>query len=89
MNGDVMNARLIKIGNSRGIRLPKSLIEEVGLIDAVDLSVENGALVIRPKKFSSREGWEAAFAANKPQPEDFDEEWLNDGLGMDDDDWTW
>ena len=34
-----MRARLVQIGNSRGIRLPKRFIEEVGLVDEVDLHV--------------------------------------------------
>jgi antitoxin MazE len=40
-------ARLVRIGNSRGVRLPKPLIEQAGLSDEVELDVRDGAIVIR------------------------------------------
>ena len=43
-----MRTRLIKIGNSRGVRLPKPLIEEAGLTDQVDVTVKNGAIIVAP-----------------------------------------
>ena len=54
-----MKARLVQIGNSRGIRLPKPLIEEVGLEDEVELHVREGAIVISPS-IVPRAGWEDA-----------------------------
>ena len=45
-----MKARLIKIGNSQGVRIPKILIEQVGLTEEVDMLVKNGALVIQARK---------------------------------------
>jgi antitoxin MazE len=59
-----MKAQLIKIGNSRGVRIPKAVIEQVGLQDEIVLDVRNGELAIRPakrsKKRNPREGWEEA-----------------------------
>jgi antitoxin MazE len=54
-----MRTRLVSIGNSRGIRLPKLLIEEVGLRDEVELRVQEGAIVIRPAG-APRAGWAEA-----------------------------
>ena len=54
-----MKARLVRIGTSRGARLPKSVIEEVGLCDEVYLSVENNRVVIAPR-VAARTGWEEA-----------------------------
>ena len=51
-----MKARLVQIGNSRGIRIPKPLIEEAGLIDDVELRVQEGAIIILPAR-SIRDGW--------------------------------
>jgi antitoxin MazE len=54
-----MKTRLIRIGNSRGVRLPKPLILQAGLTDDVELRVREGAIVIasagRP-----RAGWAEA-----------------------------
>jgi antitoxin MazE len=55
-----IRANLVRIGNSRGIRIPKSLIDECHLEDAVELSVVDGSLVVRPAP-KAREGWDAAF----------------------------
>jgi len=41
-----MKASIIKIGNSKGVRIPKALLEESKLPDTVDLSVKNGKIVI-------------------------------------------
>jgi antitoxin MazE len=80
-----MKARLIRIGNSRGVRLPKPVIEEAGLQDEVEVRVREGAVVISSRA-TPRAGW--AEAARKlrsrngdrlldqPAPTRFDEqEW--------------
>ncbi|MEO8596555.1 MAG: AbrB/MazE/SpoVT family DNA-binding domain-containing protein [Candidatus Solibacter sp.] len=80
-----MRVELVRIGNSRGIRLPKPVIEQCGLGDAAELHVEQGRIVITPEH-TPRQGWRAAFAAagpprNQPEllpvpPNEFDEqEW--------------
>ena len=56
-----MKTRLVRIGNSRGLRLAKPLIEQLGFEDEVDMRVEGGALVIRPSRFV-RAGWAEAAA---------------------------
>jgi antitoxin MazE len=55
-----MQARIIRIGNSRGIRLPRSVLEESRLGATVDLSVEGGVLMVRPVS-APRAGWDEAF----------------------------
>jgi len=57
-----MKADLIRIGNSRGVRIPKPLIEQVGLGATVELRVENDCLVISPERHA-RHGWKEAFRA--------------------------
>ena len=39
-----MKTRIVRIGNSRGIRIPKPLIEQAGLGDEVEISVKDGSL---------------------------------------------
>lgn len=56
-----MKAKLVRIGNSRGVRLPKAVIRQCGLGDDVTLEVEKGRVVIRPVARPPRAGWEAAF----------------------------
>jgi antitoxin MazE len=62
-----MKARLVRIGNSRGIRLPKAVIDQVGLDDEVELRVEEHRLVITPVT-RARAGWVEAIAAMGVEP---------------------
>lgn len=55
-----MKAQLIKIGNSRGVRLPKSVIEECGFGDEVEIKVSKKNLVITRSQ-KPRENWENLF----------------------------
>jgi len=55
-----MKARIVRIGNSRGIRIPKPLIEQTGLGDAVEIVVQGNTLVISPVA-PPRAGWTEAF----------------------------
>jgi antitoxin MazE len=51
-----MRAKLVRIGNSRGIRIPKAMIDELALGDEVELTVKKGEIVVsRVRKV--REGW--------------------------------
>ncbi len=82
-------AEIVRIGNSKGVRIPKALREQVGLEGKVTLSVERGALVIRPKARKPREGWAEQYdRALKENPEQ--ELLLPDDMGtVYDKDWTW
>jgi antitoxin MazE len=55
-----MKTRIIRIGNSRGVRIPKPLLEQTGLQGEVEIHAEDGSLVIRPAR-RPREDWAAAF----------------------------
>jgi antitoxin MazE len=64
-----MKTRLVRTGNSRGVRLPKPLIEEAGLTDEVELRVREGAIVIA-RAAAPRSGW--AEAAKRLRQRDKD-----------------
>ena len=64
-----VKTRIIKIGNSQGIRIPKLLLQQVGLSDEVEVEAQAGQLVIRPIR-SPRADWELAFAEMAAQGED-------------------
>jgi antitoxin MazE len=83
-----MKARLIKIGNSRGVRLPASVIEACGFDGEIEMQVEGDALVLR-KLPDPRAGWEQAF--EKALAEEGADSLLLDESpnAADDDEWTW
>lgn len=55
-----MNVSVIQIGNSKGIRLSKSLLERYNIKDTVEMVLEKGYIVIKPAA-NPRKGWEDAF----------------------------
>ena len=82
-----MKLELTRIGNSRGIRIPKPLIVQCGFGDMVDVKVVPEGLVITPHR-APREGWREAFAS-EPQPQDgllLDQLSAND---FDREEWKW
>jgi antitoxin MazE len=60
-----MKAKLIRIGNSRGVRLPKPLLVQAGLDDEVDIRVEAGEVIISASR-APRAGWAEAAAKHGP-----------------------
>ena len=56
-----MRAKLISIGNSKGVRIPKAVIEQCGLGGEVELEVSEDRLIVQSPK-APRQGWAAAFA---------------------------
>jgi antitoxin component of MazEF toxin-antitoxin module len=43
-----MKTRIVRIGKSQGVRIPKALLEQAGLSGEVEITAEGNALVIRP-----------------------------------------
>ncbi len=64
-----MKIRLVRIGNSRGIRLPKPIIEEAGLTDEVEVRVREGVIIIAPS-VAPRSGWAEAAKQLRERDED-------------------
>ena len=84
-----MRARVVRIGNSRGVRIPKPLIEQAGLQDEVEIAVEGNSLIIRTA-VRPRMGWAAAF---RTMAECGDDRLLDEAGGSttrrDKDEWEW
>ena len=55
-----MDISVIPIGNSKGIRLSKTLIEKYNIKDTVELVLEKGYIILKPKT-EPRKGWENVF----------------------------
>jgi len=84
-----MRARVVKIGNSQGVRIPKPLLEQTGIIGDVELEVDQNQIIIRPV-LNPRAGWDDAFIAMAEEKDDL----LLDGEDIlthswDDEEWQW
>ena len=84
-----MRARVIKIGNSRGVRIPKPILAQTGIKDDVEIEINDNQIIIRPVN-DAREGWDAAFSA---MAENKDDELLIKDEEMshfwDEEEWQW
>jgi antitoxin MazE len=78
-----MKVALVSIGNSKDVRLPKAVLEQVGLTEEVDLSIENSRIILTPRQ-RTRTGWAAAFAHDAPALTEEDREWLGAPLADED-----
>lgn len=55
-----MELSIIPIGNSKGIRLTKTILEKYNITDTVELILEKGYIILKPKS-TPRKGWEKSF----------------------------
>ena len=83
-----MLAAIIKIGNSKGLRIPKAILEQCKMDTMVNLTVEEGKLIITPYK-NPREGWAEAFKRMAARGDDtlLDAEYIEGPL--ENDEWEW
>jgi len=64
-----IKARIVAIGNSQGVRIPKPLLEHAGLAGDVELRAEDGRIVIASVR-AARAGWAEAAAQLRARGED-------------------
>ena len=84
-----MKSRIVKIGNSQGIRIPKPLIEQLGLEQDIEILVEENRLIISSAEHA-RSGWEAAFQSMAQKGDDrlLDEAGSTETI-WDKEEWEW
>lgn len=83
-----VKTRIIQIGNSQGIRIPKPLLEQSGLSGEVELKVEENRIVIRAAE-QPRRGWEDAFASMAEQGDDQPLDPEAAASEWDEEEWQW
>ena len=82
-----MKTRIVRIGNSRGVRLPKTLIEHAGLPEEVELVAEPGRIVVNAIR-RRRAGWAEAAQRMRQQEEDHPID-APSPTRFDKDEWVW
>lgn len=88
MATNVIAGKMVRIGNSKGIRIPKVVREQLGLDENIEMEIVDGSLVVRPKKHP-RDGWEESFkemAANGDDELIWPDYMQHD---FDDNEWEW
>lgn len=83
-----MRTRIIKIGNSQGVRIPKLFLEQTKLAEEVEIEAQDNQIIIRSVT-SIREGWDEAF---KKMANQGDDQLLDGATGQtqwDETEWQW
>jgi antitoxin MazE len=84
-----MKAKIIKIGNSKGIRLPNELIKKYNLDQEVTIVLKKDGIVLKPKKVDPRAGWEEIYKKMDHTLTKEDQVCMELGNEFDLEDWTW
>lgn len=85
-----MITKVIKIGNSRGIRIPKSIIDQSGIQNEVELEVHEGKIIIKSLP-DLRKSWSSTFKKMSKLKDDqmLDKDALISQSSWDKEEWTW
>ncbi|MEX0724064.1 MAG: AbrB/MazE/SpoVT family DNA-binding domain-containing protein [Gracilimonas sp.] len=85
-----MKTKIIRIGNSQGVRIPKPLIEESGITNEIEMILRDNEIVLRSAE-TIRKDWEASFEKMAEQGDDvlLDQEDIEKSSDWDETEWTW
>ena len=85
-----MITKVVRIGNSRGIRIPKSFIDQSGIKNEVELEVKDDKIIIKSLS-EIRKNWDLAFQKMSKNGDDvlLDQDSLVDQSSWDNEEWTW
>jgi len=85
---NTIKTKIVKIGNSQGIRIPKLLLDQTNLDQDVELEVHDNRIVIRAS-YPSRHGWDEQF---RLMAELGDDHLVDEAVSLsfwDEEDWEW
>jgi len=82
-----MKATIIPIGNSKGLRIPKAILEQCNISEEVSLEVKGDSITIKPVKNKPRKDWDKYFKMMHDKKED--RLMINDQIDLEMEDWEW
>lgn len=82
-----MKANVIKIGNSRGIRIPRAILQQCHIQDEIEIEIKGNNIVIKPVEKKMREGWNEAFKQMKKNKDD--RLIIDDSIDLEMEHWKW
>lgn len=78
---------LVQVGNSKGIRLPKTILDQCHIEDKLELEVADNSIILKPVKNKPREKWAEKFGEMNRAGED--RLLIDDSLDLNLKDWEW
>lgn len=85
-----MKTKVIKIGNSKGVRIPRHILEESGLKNEVEIEVKDNKIILKPTT-KARRDWDIVFQEMAKNNDDIllDRESLGNLTSWDNEEWEW
>lgn len=85
-----MKTKLIRIGNSQGVRIPKPVIEEIGLSGEIEMILKDNQIILRSAE-QTRKGWDSAFEKMAEEDDDqlIEKKEVEAPSQWDKTEWTW
>jgi len=89
-NVEAMKTKIIRIGNSQGVRIPKPLIEESGITEEIEMILRDNEIVLRSAE-TTRKDWEKSFEKMAEVGDDalLDQEETEQPSDWDQTEWAW
>ena len=84
-----MKAKIIKIGNSKGIRLPNEIVKSYQLQEEVTIELREDCIVLKPVEVDPRAGWEEMFKKADTTLTQEEKDWMSVENEFDEKEWTW
>lgn len=82
-----MKINIVPIGNSKGVRIPKAVLQQCRLDKCADMEVKNCQIIIKAHKEKPRKNWEKAFEEMRKNKDD--SLIIADDIDLDIQDWSW
>lgn len=82
-----MKINIVPIGTSRGIRIPKTVLEQCHIKDRVEMEILSDTIILKPFRKNPREGWEEACQMMHKNGED--QMLYDDSIDLDAEGWEW
>ena len=82
-----MLVSLVQVGNSKGIRLPKSVLDQCQIEDKLEMEISDNTIILKPVRNKPRQKWPEKFKAMHESGDD--KLIIDDGLDLNDRDWKW
>ena len=84
----IVKAKIVRIGNSKGIRIPKTILEQCHINDEVELETRDDCLIIK-SPHSARENWENEFKKMRENKDDIMLVKEDVSAEWDEEEWEW
>ena len=78
---------VVQIGNSKGIRLPKKILEQCEINDKIDMEVVDKEIILKAIKNNPRDGWREKFKSMAENGDDVLV--IDEKIGLDMNNWEW